>query len=155
MELRKPKKEEFEIYKRLEIEFYSHHKPYKTLLQDVDPRKRNLKKEFVQLVNEHDSFFRFVKIQDKVAGYIYGVIKKISENEKNWKRIADLNSIVVLKKFRNRGLAEFMTKKFFYWLKSKNIKYIEASCNVKNKSIIKFNKKLGFKEQHIKFGKIL
>ncbi|MBI5065334.1 GNAT family N-acetyltransferase [Candidatus Woesearchaeota archaeon] len=155
MELRKPKKEEFEIYKKLEIKFYSHHKPYKTLLQDIDPRKRNLKKEFIRLIRERNSFFRFVKVHDKVVGYIYGVIKKISENEKNWKRIADLNSIIVLKEFRNQGLAEFMTKEFFSWSKSKNIKYVEASCNVKNKSIIKFNKKLGFKEQHIKFGKIL
>ena len=62
---------------------------------------------------------------------------------------------MVLKKFRNQGLAKFMSKEFFSWLKSKNIKYVEASCNVKNDSILQFNKKLGFQEQHIKFGKIL
>ena len=155
MKLRKPRKDEFDIYNKLEIEFYSHHKPYKTLLQDVDPRKRDLKKEFFQLINERNSFFRFIEVNDEVAGYIYGVIKKIGENEKGWKKYADLNSIVVLKKFRQQGLAEVMTNEFFSWLKSKNIKYVEASCNVKNDSIIKFNKKLGFQEQHIKFGRIL
>jgi len=155
MRLRKPRKDEFEIYKKLEIEFYSHHKPYKTLLQDVDPKKRDLKKEFFQLINEHNSFFRFVELNNEVAGYIYGVIKTAAENEKGWKKYADLNSIVVTKKFRNQGLAEYMTKEFFSWLKSKKIKYVEVSCNVKNDSILKFNKKLGFQEQHIKFGKIL
>ena len=155
MKLKKPKIDEFEIYNKLEIEFYSHHKSYKTLLQDVDPRKRDLKKEFFQLINERNSFFRFVEVDEEVVGYIYGTIKKIGENEKGWKKYADLNSIVVLKKFRNRGLAEVMTKEFFSWLKSKNIKYVEASCNVKNGAIIKFNKKLGFQEQHIKFGRIL
>jgi len=124
-------------------------------LQDVDPRKRDLKKEFFQLLRNRNSFFRFVKFNGEISGYIYGVIKKIGENEKKWKNIADLNSIVVLKKFRNQGLAKFMTKRFFSWLKFKNIKYVEASCNVKNEPIIKFNKKLGFQEQHIKFGRII
>jgi predicted acetyltransferase len=155
MKLRKPKKDELEIYKNLETKFYLHHKPYKTLLQDVDPRKRNLKKEFIKSIGERNSFFRFVEINNKIAGYIYGVIHKIGDNEKKWKKYADLNSIVVLPKFRNKGLAEFMIKKFFSWLKIKNIKYVEASCNVKNTSIIQLNKKLGFKEQHIKFGKII
>jgi len=155
MKLRKPRKDEFEIYKKLEVEFYFHHKSYKTLLQDIDPRKRDLKKEFFQLIKERNSFFYFVEVNDEIAGYIYGIIKKIGDNEKKWTKIADLNSIAVLRKFRNQGLAEFMTKEFFSWLKSKGIKYVEASCNVKNESTIKFNKKLGFQEQHIKVGKIL
>ncbi len=155
MNLRKPKKNEFTIYKRLEIEFYSHHKPYNTLLQDINPRKRDLQKEFFQLINERNSFFRFVEVNDKVAGYIYGVLKKVDENEKNFKKIGELNSLIILAKFRNRGIAEFMTKEFFSWLKSKNVRYVEASCNVKNTPIIRFNKKIGFKEQHLKFGKLI
>jgi ribosomal protein S18 acetylase RimI-like enzyme len=155
MIIRRAKKEEFEIYTKLESVFYSQHKPYRTLLQDVDPKKRDLKKEFFQLINARNSYFRFIEIDAKVAGYIYGTIKSIGENEKNWDRIGDLNSLVVLKTFRKKGLAECMTKDFFSWLQSKKIKYVEASCNVKNAAIIKFNKKLGFQEQHIKFGKIL
>ena len=155
MLLRKPLRDEFETYKKLELEFYLHHKPYKTLLQDVDPRKRDLKKEFIKILREKNSFFRFIEYDGQVAGYIYGMIKAVGENEKNWKKIGDLNSIVVLKKYRNRGLAKYLARKFFRWLKSRGIRYAEASCNVKNKAVIAFNKKLGFKEQHIKFGKVL
>jgi len=155
MILRKPNNKDLETYKKLELEFYLHHKPYGTLLQDVDPRKRNLKKEFASIIKDKNTFFRFVEINEEIAGYVYGIIQKIGENEKGWKKIGDLNSIIVLKKFRNQGLAQFMTKEFFSWLKSKNIQYVESSCNVKNANIIKFNKKLGFKEQHIKFGKLL
>ncbi|MBT4174187.1 GNAT family N-acetyltransferase [archaeon] len=155
MLLRKPKKNELAIYKKLETEFYLHHKPYRTMLQDVDPRKRNLKKEFFDLINERNSFFRFVELDGEVRGYIYGVLKKIDKNEKGWTRIGDLNSLVVLKKFRKKGVAKFMCKEFFVWLKSKKVKYVEASCNVKNKGVIGFNKKMGFKEQHVKFGKLL
>lgn len=155
MLLRKPKKNELKIYKKLEVEFYSHHKSYKTLLQDVDPRKRNLKKEFLELINEKNSFFRFVEVDGEVAGYIYGLIKKAGENEKNWKKIGDFNSIVILKKFRSKGLSDFMTKEFFRWLKSKGIKYVQSSSNIKNIVSLKFHKRLGFKEQQIKFGKLL
>ena len=156
MKLRKPKKDEFKIYKKLEIEFYlDHDKPRKILLEGVDPRKRDLKKEFFQLIEERNSFFRFVEINGEVGGYIYGRLKKIGENKKNWKRIGVLNSIIVLKKFRRQGLAEFMMIEFISWLKFKGIRYVEADCNVKNKSIIKLNKKLAFREQHIGFGKIL
>jgi len=155
MKIRKPNKQEFETYVALETEFFSHHKPYGTLLQDVNPKKRNMKKEFNDLLKQKNAFFRFAEVNGEIGGYVYGMFNKIGENEKGWKRIGELNSIVVSKNFRRQGLAEYMTKEFFKWLKSKKVKYVEASCNVKNEGIIKFNKKLGFKEQHIKFGKII
>src|SRR3989338_8360707 len=155
MILRKPLKTEFEEYKRLEIEFYRHHEPYNTMLDYVIPSKRNLKREFLNLLKDKDSFFCFVKLDGKVAGYIYGIIKKVETNEKGWKKIGSLNSIIVSKEFRKMGVAEHMVNSFFKWLKSKNIKYVEASCNVNNTAIINFNKKLGFQEQHIKFGKLI
>ncbi len=154
MEIRKPKRKEFYDYAILEQEFYDHHKKYSTLLQDIDPKKRNLKKEFYDLLKERN-FFRFAIEDGKVIGYIYGVIKKVSENEKSWKRMGDLNSIIVIKNYRKKGIAKKLVDKFFKWLKSKKITYVEASCNIKNQAVIKFNKRLGFKEQHIKFGKLL
>src|SRR3989344_8282143 len=155
MILRRPLKNEFEKYKRLDLDFYKSHKQYNNLLYYTFPSERNLKKEFGGLLKEKNSFFRFVELNHKVVGYIYGFIKKVEANEKGWRRIGDLNSIIVLKEFRRKGIAEYMVKEFFKWLKSKNIKYVEASSNIKNDPIIKFNKKLGFQEQHIKFGKII
>ena len=155
MILRRPLKNEFVIYKKLEIKFYKHHKPYDTLLQDVAPSKRNLEKEFLSLLKDRNSFFRFAELNNEVVGYICGFIKKVEANEKGWRRIGDLNSIIILKEFRRKGIAEYMVREFFKWLKSKNIRYVEASSNIKNDPIIKFNKKIGFKEQQIKFGKII
>lgn len=156
MILRKPTKLEFQIYKKLEIEFYNHHKSYGTLLQDISPEKRDLESEFKQLINERKSFFRFLENDSKnVVGYIYGFVTKAGPNEKQFEFKADLNSLIVLKKFRNKGYAKYMVNEFFKWLKLNNVHYVEASCNIKNDQIIKFNKLLGFKEQHMKFGKIL
>ena len=155
MILRRPLKNEFEIYKKLEIEFYRHHKPYDTILQDVAPSKRSLEKEFLNLLKDRNSFFCFAELNNKVVGYIYGIIRKGEANKKGWRRIGDLNSIIVLKEFRRKGIAEYMVREFFKWLKSKNIRYVEANSNIKNDPIIKFNKKMGFQEQHIKFGKII
>ncbi|MBU2589892.1 MAG: hypothetical protein KKB39_03970 [Nanoarchaeota archaeon] len=70
MLLRKPKKEELEIYKKLEIVFYSHHNSYKSIIHDFDPKKRNLKKEFLELINKRNSFFRFLEVNGEVVGYI-------------------------------------------------------------------------------------
>ena len=117
MILRKPLKTEFEEYKRLEIEFYRHHEPYNTMLYYVIPSKRNLKREFLNLLKDKDSFFCFVKLDGKVAGYIYGIIKKVETNEKGWKKIGSLNSIIVSKEFRKMGVAEHMVNSFFKWLK--------------------------------------
>ena len=155
MKLRKPKKQELKAYTNLEINFFNHHKPYGTLLQDINPEKRNLKKEFEGLIKQKNSFFRFAELDGKVVGYIYGLIEKIGDNEKGWKKKGELNSIVVLPESRGKGIAKFMTNGFLNWLKSKRIKYAEMSCNVKNTGMIKFAKKLNFKEQHLKFGKML
>ena len=155
MKLIKPKKQELEIYVNLETKFFKHHKPYGTLLQDISPEKRNLKKEFEGLIKQKNAFFRFAEFEGKVAGYIYGLIEKIGDNEKGWKKKGELNSIVILPEFRGKGIAKFMTNEFLSWLKSKGIRYAEMSCNVKNTGMLKFAKKLKFKEQHIKFGKLL
>jgi len=155
MKLRKPEKQEFKIYAHLETKFFKHHKPYGTLLQDISPEKRNLKKEFEDLIKQKDAFFRFAEFNGKVAGYIYGLTEKIGDNEKGWKNKGELNSIVVLPEFREKGIAKFMANGFLNWLKSKGVKYAEMSCNVKNKGMTKFAKKLKFKEQHITFGKML
>jgi len=155
MKLYKPKIEEIKTYIKLETTFFKHHKPYKTLLQDVPTGKRNLMKEFEDLLKERNAFFRFVAVNGEIADYIYGKIMLVGANEKNWKKKGDLNSVVVLPTFRGKGIAQFMTNKFMKWLKLKKIKYVEMSVNVRNKEMLKFANKLGFKEQHIKFGKII
>ncbi|MBW3020410.1 GNAT family N-acetyltransferase [Candidatus Woesearchaeota archaeon] len=155
MKLRKPNKNEFDTYLNLESIFFKYHKPYNTLLQDISPEKRNLKKEFDELIKERNSFFRLVDVDGEVAGYIYGLIEKVGPNEKGWKKKGDLNSIVVVPKYRNKGIAKYMVNQFISWLKEKKVPYLETSCNVKNETMKKFNKNLGFKEQHIKFGKII
>jgi len=155
MKLRKPEKQEFRIYAHLETKFFKHHKPYGTLLQDISPEKRNLKKEFEDLIKQKNAFFRFAEFDGEIAGYVYGLIEKIGGNEKGWKKKGELNSIVVLSEFRGKGIAKFMTNEFLSWLKSKGVRYAEMSCNVKNKGMIKLAKKLNFKEQHITFGKML
>ena len=70
MILRRPLKNEFEIYKKLEIEFYRHHKPYDTILQDVAPSKRSLEKEFLNLLKDRNSFFCFALSKKTQLNYI-------------------------------------------------------------------------------------
>ena len=153
--LRKPYSHEFAVYQHLEQAFYLHHRAYHTFLQDVDPRKRSLKREFLEIIQDKNTFFRFLEVDFQVVGYIYALIKKVNENEKGWKKIADLNSLVVLEPFRKKGYATFMIQEFFSWLHSKDITYVIVSSNIKNKTSISLFKKLGFQEQYLTFGKML
>lgn len=154
MKIRKAKKKDFRAYCKLEQGFYNHHKKYNTLLQDINPKKRDLKKEFYGLMKENQ-FFHLAEDKGEVVGYIYGLIKKVEENEKHWKKIGELNSIFVIKEYRKKGVSQLLTRTFIKWLKSKGIKYLESSCNLKNKQALNFHKRLKFKQQYIKFGKFL
>jgi len=155
MELQKPTIKDLSIYKELEQEFFDHHKDFGTLLQDVNPSKRDLAKEFQEILNDQNAFFRFAMNNKQVVGYIYAEIQTVGENEKGWSKIADLNSILVKKEFRKNGFAKEMIDKFIENLKTQNIHFIKSSCNVKNISTIEFHKRLGFQEQFITFGKIV
>ena len=152
MKLRTVTKNDFSLIKELDIEFYDHHKKFKTLLQDIDPRKYYLKKDFISILDNKNKFFKIAVIDEVEAGYIYGVIKKLPPNEKNFKKMGIINSIVVSRKYRNKGIASYMLKELIKWFKSKEVKYVEARCNVKNDKIIKLNRKLGLKEYHYVFG---
>jgi len=154
MIIRKFKKWDFENYVILEQEFFDYHNKYKTLLQDINPRKRDLRKEFNQLIKEKN-FFYIAEDKGNVLGYIYGKIKKVEDNQLELRRIGDLNSLIVTKKYRRKGIANMLVREFIKWLKSKNIFCITLNCNVKNREMIKFAEDLGFKQQHIKFGKLL
>lgn len=155
MKLIKPTIDDLQIYEELEQEFFDHHKVFGTLLQDVNPSKRDLEKEFQEILNDQNSFFRFAIDNNQVVGYIYAEIQSVDDNEKGWSKIADLNSILVKKEFRKKGFAKEMVESFIENLKSQNIHFIKSSCNVKNLSSIEFHKQLGFKEQFITFGKII
>ncbi|MFP4568379.1 MAG: N-acetyltransferase family protein [Candidatus Woesearchaeota archaeon] len=155
MKLIKPTINDLQTYKELEQEFFNHHKDFGTLLQDVNPSKRDLAKEFQEILDNQNAFFRFATDETEVVGYIYAEIQSVNENEKGWSKIADLNSILVKKEFRKKGFAKEMVNLFIENLKEQNIHFIKSSCNVKNLSTIEFHKQLGFQEQFITFGKII
>lgn len=155
MNLIKPTISQHATYSQLEKEFFSHHKPYKTLFQDVPPQKRDLKKEFTTMCRERNSFFRFVVVEKKVIGYVYATIEKVSPNEKGWTHIIDLNSLIITKKYRNKGYAKQIIEKVFSFAKQNNIHYVKASCNVLNLGVQKLNESMGFSPQFITYGKII
>lgn len=154
MILRRPKKDEFEYYAEFEKDFYKHHASFKTFLQDKDPKKRALRKEFNELLRRKD-FFRFIIIDDEIVGYINGFIDDPGTNRHGWKRMGVIDSVFIKKGYRRFGLGKKAIKEFFKWLKEKEVPYVKAICNINNKAVIKMNQELGLKQQHMIFGKKL
>lgn len=155
MNLIKPNLDDLKTYSKLEQEFFDYHIEFGTLLQDVNPSQRDLKEEFQEILDDENAYFRFAVENNVVIGYIYAEIQKVGENENGWEKIADLNSIIVKKEFRDSGFAKEMVNSLITFLKEKGISYLKSSCNVKNTSTIEFHKKLGFQEQFLTFGKII
>ncbi len=61
-------------------------------------------------------------------------------------KCAELENMLIEKKFRNKGLGTKLVRDFINWCKNNKVNYISATASIKNKSAINFYKNLRFKE---------
>lgn len=80
----------------------------------------------------------------KIIGYLCGAFKD------NYYRVkanyAELENMIVEKKFRGKGIGTKLTKEFFKWCESNKIGYISVTASAKNKPTIDFYRSMGFKD---------
>lgn len=93
-------------------------------------------------------------VQNKIVGYLIGDIIK-AEKHRNIQKLASLDDMFVLVKYRSKGVGSNLCKQFLRWVKSKNIKRVGVVASVQNKKAILFYKKCGFFEHDIVMEKDL
>jgi ribosomal protein S18 acetylase RimI-like enzyme len=90
---------------------------------------------------------------EEIVGFMVGVIVSCSYSVV--KKIGNIDSAFVKKNFRRKGLSEKMLKELQKWFKGKNIKYIEANADIRNKLGVKAWRKLGFGDYRVVLRKTI
>ena len=103
------------------------------------------KKYFRNRITKKDGFVEVVEYKGKIIGYLCGEIAERLFYRKKAK-YAELENMLVEKKFRGKGLGSKLTKDFINWCKKNRIDYISVRASVGNKFTINFYRELGFKD---------
>ncbi len=108
---------------------------------------RLTKKEFIENINRH--IVLVAEQNKKIVGYFLATREKALNSKhtiKKNQKYLDIDSIYVLKKYRNFKIGSEFMKEFFKIAKKEGYKKIKvAASNVDIKRIIKFYEKHGFK----------
>lgn len=157
MLIRKAKKEDFEEYYKLQVEFIKEIDKYyhKDLNMKLD--KIKYKKNFIKNIKKATWLILAVEEKNKLVGFFEGTIFDLNKNGEIYKekRIGYVNSVFLKKQFRKKGLFSILQKEFESYLKNKKIKHCFLHVSSKNTLAYKSYLKKGFKIQDYKMHKVL
>ena len=106
------------------------------------------KRYFRNRIIKKDGFVEVIENKGKIIGYLCGGITKGLFYRKKAK-YAELENMLIEKKFRGKGLGTKLTRDFINWCKKSKVDYISTTAFTKNKSAINFYKNLRFKEHSL------
>jgi len=106
------------------------------------------KKYFTDQIKKPGSFVEVVESKGKIVGYACGsLLSRPLDREKAI--YAELESVVVDRKFRSAGIGSRLIKNFLRWSEEKDVKYVSVKASAKNESALKLYRNLGFKNYEI------
>jgi GNAT superfamily N-acetyltransferase len=96
------------------------------------------------MIVKKDGFVEVIENKGKIIGYLYG---RVTEGYFFCKKAkyAELESILVKEKFRGKNLGIKLVKDFISWCKKNKVKHIIVEPYTRDKGVLKFYKKAGFK----------
>lgn len=103
------------------------------------------KEYFKDRIVKNDGFAEVAENKGRIIGYIVGGLSKgLSFRRKA--QYAELENMLIEKKFRGRSLGTKLTKNFLNWCKRNKVNYVSVRASAQNKTAINFYKSLGLKE---------
>jgi [ribosomal protein S18]-alanine N-acetyltransferase len=147
MKLRKAKKEDFEEYYKLEVEYTKYNNSLekeKKLRYKVV--KTEQKKSFLKNLKKRNKLFLVLEEEGNLFGYLYGTIEKgaYPGYRSGVKKLGYLENIYVSKKIRAKGFGRKLIDEYLKFLKEKKIQYVFLHAVIPNKIALEFYKKLKF-----------
>ena len=143
VKIRKAKQTDLIDIAELWKEFIDYHKE----LDSIFTQSRNSIYYFKKYASNHItskiSFVLVAKYKNKTVGYSISYLAKYPPVFANTKH-GFISDLMVSKDFRRSGLGKKIFKENVTWFNLKNIKRVELSVSVKNRSATKFWKKMGF-----------
>lgn len=107
------------------------------------------KKYFKNRIIKKDGFVEVIENNRKIIGYLCGGISRRLSFRKEGK-YAELENMLIEKKFRGKGLGIKITKDFLKWCKRNKIDYVSVMASAKNENTLQFYRKQGFKDYDLK-----
>lgn len=144
--IRRARIKDFKILQRLDCQLFN--SQYQAGFDDqLDfnwPFNKKGKRYYLKVLSEK-KFCCFIAFNEKKEplGYVSGGIK----TDVTCRKIesAEMENILVLKKYRNKGIGRKLIEAFINWSRKKKLKRIYVSVYCKNKNAISFYKKNNFK----------
>ena len=106
------------------------------------------KKYFKDNIVKKNGFVDVAEYNNKIIGYLVGNLSERLSHRKAAK-YAELENMIIEKKFRGKGIGRKLTKDFISWCKKNKVNYISVTASAKNKDAISLYKKSGFKDYEV------
>ncbi|MBT3582482.1 GNAT family N-acetyltransferase [Candidatus Woesearchaeota archaeon] len=146
MKIREAKLTDLQVIKELNLKlFEKEYKDYdKTLNMDWTFSKKG-DKYFKDCITKDDCFAIVAIDSDKIIGYLAGSISK-PEFYRAVSKLAEMDNMIVLPEYRNKGIGTKLINEFIKWCKKKKVERATVTASYQNKLAINFYKKNNFKE---------
>lgn len=112
------------------------------------------KKYFKDRITRSDSCALVAELNKKILGYLVGAIQE-GKDYRVKAKYAELENMLVLKDFRNKGIGGRLAERFLEWCEKQKINYVSVTASAENQLGIKFYKKQGFRKYDLTLEKRL
>ena len=146
IEIRKATLKDLKAIQNLNTELFKYDYKHDKTLNLKWPQK-NLS-YYKQSIIGKNSFAAVAAIDGKIVGYFIGSIGP-TEDYRKLKKIAEMDNMFVIKKYRGQGIGNDLVNAFLKWAKSKKAPRVRAVASAGNKGATNFYKNNKFEEYNL------
>ena len=157
MTIREIKKEDFDNYLELkkqlfdsEMETAKKDSFIKFYIEKII-RKEQLE-EFSKMLKKEDSIFIVAEENKEIIGFLFGFLNYYIVNDSK-RKFGYLDTMVISKKYRGKGVGTKLHQEFIEWLKFKKIKWAVLQVDDKNYAGVEFYKKEKYYPTELRMAK--
>ena len=99
------------------------------------------------LIKENSCAF-VVEDAEEIVGYLAGGESEV-EDYRNVPKVAELDNMLVLEKYRGQGVGGMLYDAFIGWCKGRNVKLLRVEASAENKQAIGFYRRNGFEDYNL------
>lgn len=144
---RRARPSELKIIQDLNYTLFQSDKERDEFLNHRWPYIKDGKEYFKKRIAGKNGICLVAEVDGKVVGYLAGGLKKV----RSWRPVkrTELENMLVIEKFRSKGIGDKLVKEFLKWSKEKGVKRAQVVAYVTNVRAIKFYKRMGFAPESI------
>lgn len=145
--VRKSTSNDLEDILRLNLDlFKKEHKEYDKKLDLKWTYGKIGKSYFQKRASGKEGFCVVAEVEGEVVGYLCGSVRDCPYDYRLIPKYAELENMIVDKKFRGGGIGKKLTEEFLKWCKSKKADSVSVNASIQNEKGINFYRKMGFRD---------